>query len=119
MNSLLSYQLVSTVLFVLGVYVCLTRRNAVRFLMGIELIMNAASLNFIAFSRFIEHGMNGQVVAIFIIILAAAEAAVALAIVLNIFRHLAGINIDEVAEISDYSTPPASVGGAVKGGALR
>ena len=119
MNSLLSYQLVSTALFVLGVYVCLTRRNAVRFLMGIELIMNAASLNFVAFSRFIEHGMNGQVVAIFVIILAAAEAAVALAIVLNIFRHLADINIDEASALSEFTTPPGNVGGAVKGGALR
>ena len=119
MNSLVNYQIISLVLFVIGVYVCLTRRNAVRFLMGIELILNAAALNFIAYSRFIEAGVNGQVTAIFVIIIAAAEAAVALAILLNIFRHMHDINIDDATQLSDYAVTPETLVDAVQGRNLK
>ena len=84
------------VLFVLGLYTVLTRRNAIMIIMGIELILNSASVNFIAFARYLGAGIDGQVVALFVIILAAAEAAIALAIVLNIYRIYNNINVDEV-----------------------
>jgi NADH-quinone oxidoreductase subunit K len=119
MNALVNYQIISIILFSLGVYVCLTRRNAVRFLMGIELILNAAGLNFIAYSRFIEGGINGQVAAVFVIIIAAAEAAVALAILLNIFRHLQDVNIDDATGLSDYRIAPEGLADAAQGRNLK
>jgi len=96
MISLQHYLTVAAVLFVLGVYCVLTRRNAVMILMGIELILNAANLNFIAFSRYCTTGITGQVFALFVIIMAAAEAAIALAIVLNLFKRVNSIDVDEV-----------------------
>jgi len=95
-GSLTSYLIVSAALFCLGIYAVLTRRNAIAFLMGIELILNSASLNFVAFARFVDHGLSGQMMAIFAIILAASEAAVALAIVLNIFSNFKTVDVDEV-----------------------
>lgn len=86
-----AYVAVSAVLFALGVIVILARRNVIYILMGIEMILNAANLNFVAFNRFGaiqpdgQLPLDGQMFAIFTIILAAAEAAVALAIVLNVF----------------------------------
>jgi NADH-quinone oxidoreductase subunit K len=87
---------VGAIVFVLGLYTVMTRRNAVMILMGIELILNSANINFIAFSRYLGPRVDGQVVALFVIILAAAEAAIALAIVLNIYRLHHKINVDEV-----------------------
>ncbi|MDO9693373.1 MAG: NADH-quinone oxidoreductase subunit NuoK [Candidatus Latescibacteria bacterium] len=90
------YLTVSALLFGLGLYAVLTRRNAVALLMGVELILNAASLNFVAFARFVDGGVDGHIVAIFVIVLAAAEAAVALAIVLAMFRNFGTVNVDSV-----------------------
>lgn len=81
-----AYLVVSAVLFALGVVAILVRRNVLYVLMGIEMILNAANINFVAFNRFQGDGMDGRMFAIFTIILAAAEAAVALAIVLNIWH---------------------------------
>ena len=79
--------LVAAVLFALGVVCIVSRRNILYVLMGIEMILNAANLNFVAFSRFGGgSSLDGRMFAIFVIILAAAEAAIALAIVLNIFH---------------------------------
>ncbi len=78
------YLIVSAILFALGLVCTVARRNVIYVLMGIELILNAANLNLVAFARF-QGGLDGQMFAIFSIILAAAEAAVALAIVLNVF----------------------------------
>jgi len=80
-----AYVAVSAVLFALGVVTIITRRNVLYVLMGIEMILNAANINFVAFNRFGGNGLDGRMFAIFTIILAAAEAAVALAIVLNVF----------------------------------
>jgi len=96
MISLQHYLTVAVVLFVLGLYCVLTRRNAVTILMGIELILNSASLNFIAFARYCTTGIQGQVFALFVIIMAAAEAAIALAIVLNLYKRTDSIDVDEV-----------------------
>ena len=90
------YLAIAAVLFTLGVYCVLTRRNAVTILMGIELILNSANINFVAFARFCTDGILGQVFAIFVIIMAAAEAAIALAIVLNLYKRMNSIDVDEV-----------------------
>ncbi|MEE8450057.1 MAG: NADH-quinone oxidoreductase subunit NuoK [Thermodesulfobacteriota bacterium] len=89
------YLVVAAVLFSLGFFAVITRRNAIAVLMGVELILNAANINFVAFSRFVAGGLTGQLFAIFVIILAAAEAAVALAIVIALYRIRRGINVDE------------------------
>jgi len=87
------YLVVATLLFVLGLLTVATRRNAVAILMGVELILNAASLNFVAFSKHAQGGVAGQVFSLFIILLAAAEAVIALAIVLAIFRNFKNVDV--------------------------
>ncbi len=84
----------SAVLFSLGLFAVMMRRNTVGILMGVELMLNAANINFVAFSRYIEHTVDGQIMAAFVIVLAAAEAAVALAIVLAMFRNFGSPNAD-------------------------
>ncbi|MBM3287160.1 MAG: NADH-quinone oxidoreductase subunit NuoK [Candidatus Eisenbacteria bacterium] len=86
---------VASILFVLGLYCVLTRRNAVTILMGIELILNSANLNFVAFTRYCATNIQGHVYAIFVIVMAAAEAAIALAIVLNLYKRVHSIDVDE------------------------
>ncbi len=81
-----AYIAVATALFALGVVCIIARRNILYVLMGIEMILNSANINFVAFNRFGGDGLDGRMFAIFVIILAAAEAAVALAIVLNLFH---------------------------------
>ncbi len=98
---LVHFLVVSAVLFSLGIYGVITRKNAIMVLMGIELILNAANINFIAFTRFGTMNISGQVVAVFVIILAAAEAAVLLAIVLNIFQQMNTVNVDEVDKLKN------------------
>lgn len=88
------YLLISAALFSLGIMCVLIRKNAVNVLMGIELILNSANLNLVAFSRFSVPNLNGQVFAIFIIVIAAAEAAVALAIVLSMYRLIKSVDLD-------------------------
>jgi NADH-quinone oxidoreductase subunit K len=89
------YLVVSAALFSLGVLGVLTRRNAINVLMGIELILNSANVNLVAFSRYGEGNLDGQLFAIFVIVVAAAEAAVALAIVLTLYRLRRTPNLDE------------------------
>jgi NADH-quinone oxidoreductase subunit K len=88
------YLVVAAMLFLLGVVGVVTRRNVVIILMSIELILNAVNLNLIAFSRL--YGLHGQVFAIFVIVDAAAEAAVGLGIVIAFFRNKETVNVDEV-----------------------
>lgn len=95
------FLVISTLLFSMGLYAIITRKNAVMVLMGVELILNSANINFIAFSRFGNFGYNGQLIALFVIVLAAAEAAIALAIVLNIYKNLSTVNVDEVDNLKD------------------
>jgi NADH-quinone oxidoreductase subunit K len=95
------YLIISAILFGLGIYAILTRKNAVLVLMGLELVLNSANINFIAFSKYGGFNLEGHVAAIFVIILAAAEAAVALAIVLNIYQNYRHINIDEISKLKD------------------
>ena len=101
MNSLQSYLFLSIILFCFGLYGVMTRRNGVAVLMGIELILNSANLNFVAFNRFggLSDALPGQVFALFVIVMAAAEAAVALAIIINLYKTLQTVNVDEASEM--------------------
>jgi len=89
------YLVVSAALFCLGLLAVLTRRNAINVLMGIELILNSANINLVAFSRYGIGNLQGQMFAVFVIVIAAAEAAVALAIVLTLYRLRRTPNLDE------------------------
>lgn len=88
------YLIISAALFSLGIMAVFTRKNAVNVLMGVELILNSANLNLVAFSRYSSGNLDGQIFAIFIIVVAAAEAAVALAIVLSMYRIIKTVNLD-------------------------
>ena len=95
------YLIVSTLVFAFGCAIVMMRRNIVAVLMGVELIMNAAALNFVAFERYINQGTDGQIVAIFVIVAAAAEAAVALALALNFFNQFDSINVDQGSDLKE------------------
>ncbi len=95
------FLILSALLFSFGMYGVVTRKNAIMVLMGIELILNSANINFIAFSRYGGMRMDGQAIAVFVIILAAAEAAIALAIVLNIYHRFHTVNVDEVNKLKE------------------
>jgi len=97
--SLVHYLTVAAVLFGLGLFTVLTRRNAVGILLGVELILNAAALNFVAFDHFVARGISGQVFTVFIIVLAASEAAIALAIVLQVYRGYRSILADQLTDL--------------------
>jgi NADH-quinone oxidoreductase subunit K len=93
MIALPHFLLVGGLLFTLGLVTVATRKNAVGVLMGVELILNGANVNFVAFERYVGAGLTGQVFALFVIVLAAAEAAVGLAIVLAIFQTFKTIDV--------------------------
>lgn len=97
------FMVVGAVMFVTGALCMATKRNALGVLMGIELVLNGANINFIAFgsSYLREHslGLDGQLIALFVIVLAAAEAAVALAIALNFYNNHATIDVDRADEL--------------------
>jgi NADH-quinone oxidoreductase subunit K len=95
------FVVLSALLFTLGLVTAATRRSAVAILMGVELILNAAALNFVAFSHFSHGAITGQVFAVFVVVLAAAEATVALAIVLSVFRGFRGIDVTELRTLKD------------------
>ena len=87
-------------LFVCGVVCIATKRNAIGVLMGVELVLNAANVNFVAFARFNPaFKLEGQVFALLVVVLAAAEAAVALAIILNFYNNHATVDVDKADEL--------------------
>ncbi len=88
------FLVVSTLVFLLGLYCVLTRRNAIGILMGVELILNSANINYLAFSRYGSANYDGQIFAIFVIMLAAAEAAIGLAIVIGIYQTFHTIDVE-------------------------
>ena len=92
--TLTHFVVLSAALFCLGLFSVVTRRNAIGILMGIELILNSANINYVAFARYGGGGYNGQVFAIFVIMLAAAEAAIGLAIVLGIYQTFETIDVE-------------------------
>src|SRR5262249_8154045 len=95
------FLVLSAILFGLGLLTVATRRNAVAILWGAELILNAGALIFVAFSLCVWGLVGGQVFALFIIVLAAAEAAIALAIVLSIFRHFHSIDANDTSTLRE------------------
>ena len=99
MDQLQNYLFIAAALFSLGLFAVITRRYAVAVLMGVELILNSANVNFLAFSRFGGMNFNGHVFALFVIIMAAAEAAVALAIIINLYNNYQSINVDEASQL--------------------
>ncbi len=94
------YLLLGAVLFVCGVVCMATKRNSIGILMGVELVLNGATVNFVAFAHFNPaFAVEGQVFALFVIVLAAAEAAVALAIVLNFYNNHLTVDVDTAEEL--------------------
>jgi len=94
-----SYLLVGAVLFVCGVVCMATKRNGIGVLMGVELVLNGANVNFVAFSKYTQLGLDGQIISLFVIVLAAAEAAVALAIALNFYNNHLTIDVDRASKL--------------------
>ncbi|MBX3044319.1 MAG: NADH-quinone oxidoreductase subunit NuoK [Candidatus Kapabacteria bacterium] len=95
------YLIISAILFALGLFGIITRKNAIMVLMSMELILNSANINFIAFAKYGGMNFDGHIAAMFVIVLAAAEVAVALAIVLNIYHNFRHVNIDEVSSMKE------------------
>ncbi|VAX39890.1 NADH-ubiquinone oxidoreductase chain K [hydrothermal vent metagenome] len=90
-----AYLMVGAVLFVCGIVCMATKRNGIGILMGVELVLNGANVNFVAFSNQTTLGLDGQIISLFVIVLAAAEAAVALAIVLNFYNNHVTVDVDQ------------------------
>ncbi|WP_345955667.1 NADH-quinone oxidoreductase subunit NuoK [Mucilaginibacter sp. PAMB04168] len=101
MITLTHYLIVSAGLFCIGLYMILSKQNAVQILIGIELMLNAAILNLVAFGKFDRLDNGGQAFALFAIVLAAASTAVALAIVLNVYRRYGTIDPGKVNQLKD------------------
>jgi NADH:ubiquinone oxidoreductase subunit K len=98
---MMQYLALAAVLFAIGVFGVLTRRNAIGILMSLELMFNAANINLVTFNKFIQvpgvaENLTGQVFAIFVVVIAAAEAVVGLAIVLLLYRNWKGIDVDRI-----------------------
>ena len=89
------YLTISALLLGLGIFAVITRRNAIVILMGVELILNAANINFLAFSKY-NGGMEGVMFSLFIIVIAAAEAAIALAIIINIYKLFKSVDVSRI-----------------------
>ena len=99
-NNLHTYLYLAVVLFAIGLYGVLSRRNLIAVLISVELILNAASINFMAFNRFLApHPAVGQVIPLFIMAVAAAEAAIALSIIMAVYRKLKSINVEQATEL--------------------
>ncbi len=92
------YLYLSTVVFVIGVFGFLTRRNIIIMFMSVELMLNAVNISLVAFSHYLQD-MRGQVLVFFIITVAAAEAAIGLAIIIALFRNKATAHVDEISEM--------------------
>ena len=101
MISLSDFLLVSAGLFCTGIYIILTKRNAIQILIGIELMLNAAILNLVAFGKYDRFNNGGQLFALFAIVLAAATTAVALAIILNVYKKYKTIDPGKIDGLRD------------------
>ncbi len=93
--------IVAALLFSIGLAVVVVKRHAIVVLMGVELMLNAANLNLVAFSQYDPNRLQGQMMALFVLVVAAAEAAVALAIVLQVYRHYRTVQLDEVNDLNN------------------
>ena len=95
------FMIISAILFCIGLYAVLTKRNAIQVLIGIEFMINAAVLNFVAFGKFDKVSGGGQMFALFAIVLAAAGVAVALAIILNVYKHFRTIDPSKIDSLKN------------------
>ncbi|MDR6940633.1 NADH-quinone oxidoreductase subunit NuoK [Mucilaginibacter pocheonensis] len=101
MITLTDFMVVSVALFCIGLYMIISKHNAIQILIGIELILNAAILNLVAFGKYDKANNSGQIFALFAIVLAAATTAVALAIVLNVYRRYKTIDPNDINKLRD------------------
>ena len=99
LTGITSYLAISIVLFLAGLLTVVSKKNIIGIFMGIELILNSAALNFVAFSRLTARNLEGQMVSLFVIVLAAAEAAIALALLLAIYKRYRDINADNLTTL--------------------
>lgn len=95
-----SYLFISAALFCIGVMLVITKKNVIVVLMGIELMLNAANLNLVAFSQY-DTGIQGQFFSLFVMVVAAAEVAVALAIVIKTYQHYQTTDMEDISELGD------------------
>jgi NADH-quinone oxidoreductase subunit K len=89
------YLLIGILMFSLGIYILLSKKNAIMLLVGIELMLNAANLNLLAFSNYHQQS-DGQILSLFVMVVAAAEVAIALAITIQIYKYFKNTNLDEL-----------------------
>ncbi len=101
MISLSDFLMLSAGLFCIGLYIILTKRNAIQVLIGIELMLNAAVLNLVAFGKYDKFNNSGQLFALFAIVLAAATTALALAIILNVYKKYKTIDPMKMDQLKD------------------
>ncbi len=94
------YLVISAVLFGFGLFAIVTRKNAIVVLMGVELVLNAANINLLAFSKY-NGGMEGVMFSLFVIVLAAAEAAIALAIIINIYKTFNTVDVSSIDSMKE------------------
>lgn len=97
-----AYLVVSTLLFFIGVYGFFVRKNLIGILMAVELILNAVNINFVVFNRFLypDH-LEGYIYSLFVIVVAAAETAIAISIIINVYRKLNNIRVDSINELKN------------------
>lgn len=97
-----AYLVVSTLLFFIGVYGFFVRKNLIGILMAVELILNAVNINFVVFNRFLyPNHLEGYMYSLFVIVVAAAETAIAISIIINVYRKLNNIRVDSINELKN------------------
>ena len=101
MINLSSYLAISFVLFICGVMVMISKKNIIAMLLGVELILNAAALNFAAYTKFANGNVEGNIMSLFIIVIAAAESAVGLGIIIRFFQLRESIHIDDASTLQN------------------
>ena len=99
MISLQSYLIIGALLFVFGLFAIVTRKNAISVLFGFELVMNAAGLNFTAFSHYTDKAIDGQIFTLFIIALAAAESVVILALIISVYQKMNTVQVSDISKL--------------------
>lgn len=101
MIHLQNYLIISALLFSIGLAIAVTKRNAILILMGIELMINAVNINLVAFSQYDPNHLRGQMFALFIMVVAAAEVTIALAIIMKIYDYFKNIDLDEINQLKN------------------
>ncbi|MEH0155828.1 NADH-quinone oxidoreductase subunit NuoK [Limibacter armeniacum] len=101
MIPLTHYLIVGALLFCIGLAIAITKKNIIVVLMGIELIFNAANVNLVAFSRYDPSLLQGQLYSLFVIVVAAAEAVVALSIVIQLFKYFKTVELNKISHLGD------------------